>query len=120
MGWPVCAGGVVVARVRSRSVGAGEVPAELLSKSHRVWQSETATRKWLSAHGLEWHPRMDAGPLNRHERAAIAWAGAEGWSRTMPGGHEWPDWLRLRESGVPAWGGAELSEWMRHEGISIG
>ena len=63
---------------------------------------------------------MDAGPLNRHERAAIAWAMSEGWTRKLPSDFEMPDWLRLREAGVPGWGGSELEELLRHEGISNG
>lgn len=90
-----------------------EVPAEPLAKAHPTWQTVKATRDWLHRHGLELVGRMQAGPLNRHEHAAFGWARANSWTRDLPGGYAMPEWLRLREAGVPPWGGAEAREWYR-------
>lgn len=60
---------------------------------------------------------MHSGPLNRHERASIAWAMNEEWTRTLANDHEMPDWKRLRDAGIPGWGGGEFAEVMRHVGV---
>ncbi len=106
-----------MARRRSYVPGSEVVPAELLSKADPVWRSEESTRRWLDAHGLEWHDRMQARPLNRHEYATHAWARANGFTRQIGGGFPSVDLKRLRDAGVPGSDGAEVSEWMRHMGM---
>lgn len=95
----------------------GDVPAEMRSKADPVWQSEAATRRWLASHGLEWTERMKAGPLNRHKNASQAWAMANDFTQTFSSGFKGVDWRRLREAGVPNWGGDEIDELMRHAGM---
>lgn len=97
----------------------GDVPVEMRSQDDPVWQSRTATRRWLDLHGLEWSSRMECGPLNRHEHASQAWALRNDFSQTFSNGFRGVDWRRLREAGVPSGGGAALDEFLRHSGVEV-
>lgn len=71
-------------RAQSQSASLG-VPADLLDLGAAAWQTEAATRRWLSAHGLRpkgWRVEelLGLGPACRHEAAVTLWAEGEGYS----------------------------------------
>jgi|GEM_PF-4002493 len=97
----------------------GSVPAELLDPDASVWRSDRAAADWLEGHGLAWVDRMSAGPLNRRKWAAIGWARANGWTRTLANGCVLPDWRRMREAGICRADGASMVERLRHGGVDV-
>jgi hypothetical protein len=86
------------------------MPAELRDRGDAVWQTEEATAAWRLRHGLPVE-RLKFGPLNRHQRAAEAWAVSAGVVSRLG----LADWRKLGELGVPLTGQAASRE--RHPGI---
>ncbi|TQO20330.1 hypothetical protein FB472_1961 [Rhodoglobus vestalii] len=83
----------------------GAIPAELMDREARVWQSVALTKKWLKSHGLPVGDRVKFGPFNRWKCAADAWA-LEAGIVLHSGPHELErlDLPRMRELGLPGGG----------------
>jgi hypothetical protein len=95
---------------RQRVATTGEVPPELLDRSHPAWADDDSYRAWMVSHGLNpdvgvrlqflnpqpgwssWHP------LKRRRYAMQEWAVAAGI--VQEGRPGFPDWHRLRDMGL--------------------
>lgn len=97
------------------------MPPELLDGTDPVWMSKPATVAWLRRHGLSVSgPELEWGPLNRHKESADRWAKAAGLVKPpLANGWVGPDYVRMRELGLPSDSGKCSLERMLAAGVRI-
>ncbi|RZS58976.1 hypothetical protein EV141_0189 [Microcella putealis] len=89
-------------RKKQRQQMVGDIPAELFSEEHAVWQSEEATRAWLAAWQIDTRTmRLHIGPANRYADCLDGWARANGYTVQFANGCQTVNYVRLHDAGVP-------------------
>lgn len=92
----------VAVRRKQRQQMVGDIPVELFSEDHPVWQSEDTTRAWLEGWQIDTQRmRLHVGPANRYADSLDGWARANGYTVQFSNGCQTVNYVRLHEAGVP-------------------
>jgi hypothetical protein len=90
-------------RLRVVELLPGEVPAELRDIGSPVWDSRESAERFMLRHGLSGVlGSVPDTPEYRHDFVARLWALRNGFTRTISSGRVFPDWVRMREAGIPS------------------